>query len=62
MPGIRRGDGDEDARTYTSFDFSFVDRAMISGGIWKLVSADGFLLFPGSDHVESVAVFDRADR
>jgi len=34
-------------------------RALLSSGLWKLRSADGFLLFPGSDHIESVVVFDR---
>lgn len=26
---------------------------------WKLKSATGYLLFPGSDHVESICVFER---
>lgn len=28
---------------------------------WKLVYAKGFVLFPGSDHIETLAVFDRED-
>lgn len=34
-------------------------RSMLASGLWELVSADGFELFPGSDHLETVAVFDR---
>jgi len=26
---------------------------------WKIVHAQGFVLFPGSDHIETLAVFDR---
>lgn len=29
------------------------------GGGWKLVHAEGFVLFPGSDHLETLAIFDR---
>ena len=32
---------------------------MLASGRWKIKSADGFLLFPGSDHIESVVVYDR---
>lgn len=28
---------------------------------WKLVHAEGHVLFPGSDHIETLAVFDRVD-
>jgi hypothetical protein len=34
-------------------------RALLSSGRWRLAAADGFLLFPGSDHIETVAVYDR---
>ena len=35
------------------------DRLMSGGGGWKLESATGYVLFPGSNHVETVAVFKR---
>lgn len=28
---------------------------------WKLIHAEGHILFPGSDHIETFAVFDRVD-
>ena len=28
-------------------------------GVWRLVHAEGHVLFPGSDHLETFAVFDR---
>ena len=34
-------------------------RELLSSGYWKIKSADGFVMFPGSDHIETVAVFDR---
>jgi len=34
-------------------------RTLLASGLWRLKSTDGFVLFPGSDHVEIVAVFDR---
>ena len=34
-------------------------RLLLDSGHWQVVSADGFLLFPGSDHLETVAVFER---
>ena len=35
------------------------DRLMSGGGGWKLESATGYVLFPGSNHVETVAIFKR---
>lgn len=29
------------------------------GGGWQLVHAEGHVLFPGSDHLETLAIFDR---
>ena len=29
------------------------------GGGWRLVHAEGHVLFPGSDHLETLAIFDR---
>ena len=37
-----------------------VCRALVSSGRWRVTSSNGFVLFPGSDHVESVVVFDRS--
>eukprot|EP00600_Ochromonadales_sp_CCMP1393_P016489 CAMPEP_0175034180 /NCGR_PEP_ID=MMETSP0005-20121125/22464_1 /TAXON_ID=420556 /ORGANISM="Ochromonas sp., Strain CCMP1393" /LENGTH=377 /DNA_ID=CAMNT_0016294985 /DNA_START=94 /DNA_END=1225 /DNA_ORIENTATION=- len=33
-------------------------RMILSSGKWEIASADGFLLFPGSDHIETVVVYD----
>jgi len=35
------------------------DRLMSGGGGWKLESATGYVLFPGSNHVETVAIYKR---
>lgn len=35
------------------------ERLLSSRGGWMLKSATGYVLFPGSDHVETVAVFQR---
>ncbi|CAD7956641.1 unnamed protein product [Amoebophrya sp. A120] len=32
---------------------------LVSSGMWKLTRAEGFVLFPGADHIETFAVFDR---
>jgi len=32
---------------------------LIESNVWKLVSAEAFLFFPGADHIETLAVFDR---
>jgi tRNA/tmRNA/rRNA uracil-C5-methylase (TrmA/RlmC/RlmD family) len=47
---------------YVSCGFDALEkdaRALVSSGRWRIKSADGFVLFPGSDHVETVCVFDR---
>lgn len=31
------------------------------GGLWKLVYAKGYLMFPGANHIETLAIFDRVD-
>lgn len=55
-----------DARTliYVSCGFSAlasdVERLLTSNGGWMLESATGYVLFPGSDHVETVCVFRRS--
>ncbi|GAB4817689.1 hypothetical protein N2152v2_004735 [Parachlorella kessleri] len=33
--------------------------ALLAGGQWRLVHAQGFLFFPGTNHVETLVVFDR---
>jgi len=35
------------------------DTAVLLQGPWKLAHAEGHVFFPGSDHVESLAIFDR---
>ena len=35
------------------------DRLLSSNAGWKLDSAVGYVLFPGSDHIESVVIFKR---
>lgn len=34
-------------------------KLLTASGLWKLTGADGFALFPGTDHIEVVVVFDR---
>lgn len=34
-------------------------RELLASGRWKVKEAQGFVLFPGSDHVETVVVFER---
>jgi len=49
---------------YVSCGFDALERdarELLSSGRWKIHSADGFVLFPGSDHVETVCVFDRVN-
>jgi tRNA/tmRNA/rRNA uracil-C5-methylase (TrmA/RlmC/RlmD family) len=36
-----------------------LDRLLSSPGAWILESATGYVLFPGSDHVETLAVLKR---
>lgn len=46
---------------YVSCGFDALKRdtvALISAG-WSLRHSEGFVLFPGSDHVETLAIFDR---
>ncbi len=47
---------------YLSCGFSAFERdclKLLESGAWKLVSTEGFLFFPGADHIETLAVFDR---
>ena len=32
---------------------------ILASGCWKIVHAEGHVLFPGSDHIETLAIFDR---
>jgi 23S rRNA (uracil1939-C5)-methyltransferase len=54
-----------DARTliYVSCGFEALtrdaERLLTSNGGWKLESATGYVLFPGSDHVETLCIFQR---
>ncbi len=40
-------------------DNSLEIRELIASGKWKMKTAEGFALFPGTDHIETVVVFDR---
>lgn len=33
--------------------------SLLQSDLWKLRTAEGFLFFPGADHIETLAVFDR---
>ena len=46
---------------YVSCGFDALQRdadALLQSGRWKVAHAEGHVLFPGSDHVETLAVFD----
>jgi 23S rRNA (uracil1939-C5)-methyltransferase len=34
-------------------------RQLVASGLWRITAAKGFALFPGTDHIETVVVFDR---
>ena len=47
---------------YVSCGFDALERdaqALVQSGKWRMTAANCFLLFPGSDHIESVVVFDK---
>lgn len=47
---------------YVSCGFEALEsdaRELVASGLWKIRSADGYVIFPGSNHVETVAVFER---
>lgn len=47
---------------YVSCGFKAFQRdclRLLESGIWNLVHAEGHILFPGSDHIETLAIFDR---
>lgn len=35
------------------------DAAALADGGWRMIHAEGHVLFPGTDHIETVAIFDR---
>lgn len=41
------------------FDAFKHDAVALADGGWRMVHAEGHVLFPGSDHIETVAIFDR---
>ena len=46
---------------YVSCGFEALERdtkELLASGKWKIKSADGYVIFPGSNHIETVAVFD----
>jgi hypothetical protein len=50
---------------YVSCGFDALERdsrTLLESKKWTIKSADTFTLFPGSDHVETVVVFDRQER
>jgi len=47
---------------YISCGFDALERdtrALLDSNIWQIRSTEGFILFPGSDHVETIVVFDK---
>jgi hypothetical protein len=40
------------------FHSQTIYRELLRSGKWKIRAAEGYALFPGSDHVETVIVFD----
>ena len=44
---------------YGSGGTSYHQGVSSTRGVWRLVHAEGHVLFPGSDHLETFAVFDR---
>ena len=53
-----------DARTlvYVSCGFKAFQRdykALTENNVWSLTKAEGFILFPGADHIETLAIFKR---
>ena len=47
---------------YLSCGFPALTRdtaALLGGGRWRLASAQAYLFFPGADHIETLAVFER---
>eukprot|EP01035_Chromulina_nebulosa_P021474 gene21474-27813_t len=50
---------------YVSCGFDALERDLrkvIKSGLWKIRSAEGYVLFPGSDHLETLVVLDRVGR
>ena len=46
---------------YVSCGFEGLERdtkELLASGKWKIKSADGYVIFPGGNHIETVAVFD----
>jgi tRNA/tmRNA/rRNA uracil-C5-methylase (TrmA/RlmC/RlmD family) len=35
--------------------------ALLESGRWRLAAAEGHIFFPGADHIETLAIFDRVD-
>lgn len=53
--------GDLRRIVYVSCGFEALKRdaqALVAAG-WRVVHAEGFVLFPGSDHLETLCIFDR---
>ena len=41
------------------FDALKHDALALANAGWRMVHSEGHVLFPGSDHIETVAIFDR---
>jgi tRNA/tmRNA/rRNA uracil-C5-methylase (TrmA/RlmC/RlmD family) len=45
---------------YVSCGFKALERDLqVLGTKWKILHAEGFVLFPGSNHIETLVVMDR---
>lgn len=53
--------GDVRRLVYVSCGFEALkrDAAALVGAGWRMVHAEGFVLFPGSDHLETLCVLER---
>ncbi len=50
---------------YISCGYDALERdagELTESGYWRVKAAEGFALFPGTDHIEIVAVFDRTSK
>ena len=50
---------------YVSCGFEALERdtrMLVDSSLWRIKSTEGFVLFPGSDHVETVIVFDKVEK
>lgn len=63
LQALASGKGSTQRLIYLSCGFKALMRdadSLLAGGKWRLVDATAFLFFPGTDAIETLAVFDRA--